>query len=72
LCKACPCGATIQRKDGIVTIDYDKCVGAGIVLLLSLPAAYIYGDEKEYFPGQGLTELEAIVEGYILCNQEQW
>ncbi|MBC2709797.1 MAG: 4Fe-4S dicluster domain-containing protein [Desulfosarcina sp.] len=33
-CKAvCPTGATFQRTDGIVEIDYNKCVGCGYCIL---------------------------------------
>lgn len=33
-CKSvCPTGATFQRQDGIVDIDYEKCVGCGYCVL---------------------------------------
>jgi len=31
--KVCPTGATIQRTDGIVEIDYEKCVGCGYCIV---------------------------------------
>ena len=27
---ACPAGASIQRKDGIVVVDYETCIGCGV------------------------------------------
>jgi molybdopterin-containing oxidoreductase family iron-sulfur binding subunit len=60
--KACPSGATTRREDGIVTIDYDKCVGCRYcVIACPYQQRTFYADSaKEYFPGQGFTELEVI------------
>ena len=60
--KVCPAGATIQRADGIVDIDYDKCAGCGYcVIACPYQQRTLYADgKKEYFPDQGLTELEVI------------
>ncbi len=60
--KVCPAGATTQRPDGIVDIDYDKCAGCGYcVIACPYQQRTLYVDAKrEYFPDQGLTELEAI------------
>jgi Fe-S-cluster-containing dehydrogenase component len=60
--KVCPSGATDQGKDGIVTIDSDKCAGCGYcVVTCPYQQRTLYEDEKEgYFPGQGLTEFERI------------
>jgi molybdopterin-containing oxidoreductase family iron-sulfur binding subunit len=60
--KACPSGATTRREDGIVTIDYDKCVGCRYcVIACPYQQRTFYADgAKEYFPGQGFTELEVI------------
>lgn len=60
--KVCPCGATTQRKDGVVIIDYDKCAGCRYcVIACPYQQRTFYCDGKVgYFPGQGLTELEVI------------
>jgi phenylacetyl-CoA:acceptor oxidoreductase subunit 1 len=60
--KVCPSEATIQREDGIVNIDYDKCVGCRYcVIACPYQQRTFYSDgDKGYFPGQGLTELEVI------------
>ncbi len=58
--KVCPSGATQQRKDGIVEIDYDKCAGCRYCLVACPYQQRTFYDnvEKGYFPNQGLTELE--------------
>jgi Fe-S-cluster-containing dehydrogenase component len=60
--KVCPSEATLQRKDGIVHIDYDKCVGCRYCVIACpyQQRTFYSGGDKGYFPGQGLTELELI------------
>ena len=60
--KVCPSSATTRRSDGLVDIDYDKCVGCRYCLIACpYQQRTFYGNsKKEYFPGQGLTELEII------------
>ncbi len=64
--EACPTGATFKRDDGIVLVDYDKCVGCR-ACLISCPyqqRTYYSKEvkEREYFPGQGKTEFEKLGE----------
>jgi phenylacetyl-CoA:acceptor oxidoreductase 27-kDa subunit len=58
----CPSGASTRRQDGIVTIDPKKCTGCQYcVIACPYQQRTFIGDGKtEYFPGQGLTELEII------------
>jgi phenylacetyl-CoA:acceptor oxidoreductase subunit 1 len=60
----CPTGASSRRADGIVTIDADTCVGCQYcVVACPYQQRTYYGDNtKEYFPGQGKTEIENIGE----------
>jgi phenylacetyl-CoA:acceptor oxidoreductase subunit 1 len=60
--EVCPTGATQQREDGIVWIDENECVGCRYCMIACpYQARSFYEDgDKEYFPGQGLTEHEKI------------
>lgn len=66
---ACPTGATIKRKeDGIVLIDYDKCIGCRACMAACPYDARTYVRKIDgYFPTQGLTPNEEIGCG----NQEK-
>ncbi|MBI2855125.1 MAG: 4Fe-4S dicluster domain-containing protein [Chloroflexi bacterium] len=60
--KACPTGASEIRTDGIVRVKSDECVGCRYcVIACPYQQRTFHADgNKEYFPGQGLTELEKI------------
>ena len=67
----CPTGATARRDDGIITLDADKCTGCQHCIT-SCPyqqRTCYYGERKEYFPGQGQTEFEAM--GEKLCPYQE-
>lgn len=60
--EVCPTGATEKREDGIVVIEQEKCAGCRYCLV-SCPyqaRSYLSTDNKEYYPGQGMTEYEAL------------
>lgn len=60
--QVCPTGATLIRDDGIVIIDYDQCVGCRscVIACPYQQRTYLANKQEEYFPGQGLTEMEVI------------
>ncbi len=64
--EVCPTNASQQREDGIVWIDEDKCVGCRYCMMACPYQVRMYhaGGDKEYFPGQGLTDFEK--EGKVL------
>lgn len=53
----CPTGATKKREDGVVFVDYSKCMGCGYcVLACPYEARWLVKDESQYFPGNGHPE----------------
>lgn len=57
--KVCPAGSTEQRKDGIVWIDEDKCVGCRYcVIACPYQQRTFHWRDKMYFPGRAPTEFE--------------
>ncbi len=56
--KVCPTGATQQRADGIVWVDYDQCIGCRACVVACPYEARTYRHEDEtYFP-EGPTPYE--------------
>ena len=56
--EVCPSGATSQRSDGIVTIDYDKCIGCRYCMMACPYNVRIFMDEVTGYFSQGLTPYE--------------
>ncbi len=55
----CPTGASYKRQDGIVLIDYDKCIGCKYCIGACPYGVRTYVDEpKSYFPSAGLSQFE--------------
>lgn len=73
---ACPSGATTQRDDGLVLVDYEKCVGCR-ACMVSCPyqARYYVKKRSSYYPDgptpyESLTfdpNREGVVEKCTLC-----
>ena len=60
-CKnACPTGATSQRDDGIVLVDYAKCIGCrACMAACPYQVRYCWENRESYYPG-GLTPFEEV------------
>jgi len=57
--RVCPTGASQRRADGIVTVDYDKCIGCKYCVVACPYEARCFSEHYEgYFPEQGLSPLE--------------
>jgi Fe-S-cluster-containing dehydrogenase component len=57
----CPTKASHVRSDGIVLIDYDKCIGCKYCIAACPYGVRVYMDKIEgYFPEVGLTALEQV------------
>jgi Fe-S-cluster-containing dehydrogenase component/coenzyme F420-reducing hydrogenase gamma subunit len=55
----CPTGASYKRPDGIVMIDYDRCIGCMYCIGACPYGVRTYIDEvKPYFPSGGLSQIE--------------
>ncbi len=51
--EVCPTTATQRRADGIIYIDYEKCVGCGYcVLACPFEARWLPGKDDSYFPSE--------------------
>jgi len=58
-CKeVCPSGATVQREDGIVTVDYDKCIGCRYCVMACPYNIRVFMDSVDGYFDQGLTPYE--------------
>lgn len=54
----CPTGATYKRADGLVLIDYDKCIGCGACMIACpYQVRFLWEDGKGYY-SEGLTPFE--------------
>lgn len=57
--EVCPSGATTKREDGIVVVDYDKCIGCRYCMMACpYGARHFHYTVSPYYPGQELTPSE--------------
>ncbi len=58
--EACPTGASYQREDGIVLVDYEKCVGCKYCIVACPYGARYFNDGKDGYFGRRLAPNEEI------------
>lgn len=57
---ACPTGATTKRDDGIVMVDYDKCIGCKACIGACPYGARYFLDKERYYYPEGPTPFEKV------------
>ena len=59
--EVCPTGATTKRPDGVVSIDYSKCIGCqSCIMACPYGSRYYYKNASYYFPDHGPRPFEDI------------
>ncbi|MDP7424980.1 MAG: 4Fe-4S dicluster domain-containing protein [Rhodospirillales bacterium] len=56
----CPTGATKQREDGLVTMDYDRCIGCASCAVACPYQARTIVHKQEYYYGEQTIQEEAV------------
>lgn len=60
----CPTGATKQRADGLVTMDYDTCIGCGYCAVSCPYQARTIGHDKDWYYGE-----ETVQEAHVFHDE---
>ena len=56
----CPTGATVQRADGLVTMDYDLCIGCGYCAVACPYQARTIAHDKAWYYGEETVQERAV------------
>lgn len=72
--RVCPTGATFKRKDGIVVMDYHRCIGCRYCMAACPYGArsFNFGDPRPYIKQENLkfpTRMRGVVEKCTFCSE---